>query len=161
MKQPTILRRGATRRAAQEYVERCYARNYFPTTDEITEAAMGGTNHFTVYGLVNAIRGWTRREVLAMMEERDRATRLRRHLIVQDEDGHRRWHPHGQMSFSDLDNSGRFVTRPQADSQRRAERRRDIERQVVEQMERDLERSVTADEAWPRVEPLLRAEGLL
>jgi hypothetical protein len=117
--------------------------------------------HVSMNGVIRTMQRWMAADAGGLLRSSDPATRLRRYLPEQSEDGKLRWHPHSQMSFTDLDNSGRFVTRPQLQQQMRAERRRDIERQVVERMERDLERSVTAEEAWPEVEPLLRAEGLL
>lgn len=153
------IRRGPARRAMQTYVNECHVRGYYPTTDEVTDAGMDAA-HASVNSVFLAFRRWMKYEAMSMLRGTDPATRLRRYLLELDSDGKQRWHPHDQMTFEGLDNAQRFVTRPQLDKQMRAERKRDIERTVLEQMEHDLGRVVTADEAWPRVQVLLQAEGL-
>ena len=155
-----IFRRAFARKAMWEYLTRAYGRGIYPTTDEVADVGMKAAPP-SIDALVGMFRRWMVREALSLLEEKDPATKLRRNLLVLHDDGIKRWHPHGQMSFADLDNSGRFVTRPQADQQARAERRRDVEREVVRAMEQEFGRPISADEAWPRVEPLLKAEGLL
>jgi hypothetical protein len=154
-----VIRRSRFRKTAWTYVERCYSKGYYPTTEEIADAAMESEN-MSPRRIFAMFEAWAKREVLAMMQSKDPDTKLRRNLLELAEDGKRRWHPHRQMSFADLDNSGRFVTRPQADRQARAERVRDIEREVLRAMESELGRAVTTEEAWPRVERALEDAGL-
>lgn len=133
MSAPNPIRRTASRRAMQVYLDACYTRGYYPTTDEVTDAGMDAA-HASFTSLFLTVRRWMKYEAMSMLRSPD---------------------PGGPLTIrSDSLRAPNWTSR-------RAERRRDIERQVVEQMERDLGRPVTAEEAWPRVESLLRAEGLL
>lgn len=155
----TINRRDVSRRAMQEFIDRSHTRGYFPTTREVTRIGLDAYG-FSFTRLFQLAEQMMERVALGILESKDPATKLRRYLLQLSSDGQRRWHPHGQMSFEGLDNSGRFVTRPQADAQARAERIRELEREVVRAMESELGRAVTTAEAWPRVEKALEDAGL-
>jgi hypothetical protein len=154
-----MIRRTKVRRTAREFAASAYSRKVYPTSEEITEAVLA-TENVSINGVFYAFRAWVKREVLTVMEEKDPQTKLRRHLLVVGEDGEKRWHPHEQLSFDGLYNSGLFVTRPNADAQARAERVREIEREVVRELEQSMGRPVTAQEAWPEVEAELVRQGL-